>query len=201
MRAQPVNQRLRIHVVQAGGLVLAAVVLLAQPLLGGHDHELMEMAGLGLIVICVAGRMWSILYVGKKKNRELVTSGPYSMTRNPLYLFSTVGAVGVGLAYGSVAVAAGLGLLAYLVFAITAGKEAEHLKTLFGARYDAYAGNTPLFWPRLSQYSDSAEVMFSPATLRRTFLDGLVFLAAFPAIEAIEHLQADGFLPVLVKIF
>ena len=40
-------------------------------------------------------------------------------------------------------------------------KEAEHLKTLFGARYDIYARETPLFWPKPSLYRDVPEVAFS----------------------------------------
>ena len=201
MSSLPVNQRVRIHVVQAGGLVFATLLLLTHPALVGQAHEAIEMAGFGLVLACVAGRMWSILYVGSRKNRTLVTSGPYSMTRNPLYLFSTVGAVGVGLIHGSVVVALALGLFAWLVFTVTATKEAQHLRSLFGPAYDAYARETPMLWPRLSAYRDSPEVMFSPGALRRTFLDGLFFLAAFPAIEAIEHLQATGYLPILASVF
>lgn len=200
MRHEPVNQRLRIHVIQAGGLAFAAVLLLTHPALGGEFHEIIEFVGFGLVLACVGGRMWSILYVGSKKNSELITSGPYSMTRNPLYFFSTVGAVGVGLIHGSMLVALVLGLLAYVVLILTARKEADHLKTIFGNNYDLYASQTPMFWPKASLYRDHNEVVFSPRALGRTFCDGLFFLAAFPAIEAIEHLQIDGILPVLMEI-
>jgi len=200
MRYQPVNQRIRIHVIQTGGLAFAAVLLLTHPALGGEFHEIIEFVGFGFVLACVAGRMWSILYVGSKKNAELVTSGPYSMTRNPLYFFSTVGAIGVGLIHGSVIVAVALGCLVYAVLALTASKEAEHLRTIFGPAYDTYAVRTPMFWPRLSLYQDHQEVTFSPKALRRTFYDGLFFLATFPLIEGIENLQIDGLLPVLMKL-
>lgn len=201
MRLQPVNQRIRIRIVQAGGIVLAAMLLLTHPALDGDTHEAIELVGFGLVLACIAGRMWSILYVGSRKNLELMTSGPYSITRNPLYFFSTLGAAGIGLIHGSILAALALGLFAYLVLVATAVREAEHLKTLFGSRYDCYARDTPLFWPKPSQYRDTPEVVFSPTALRRTFLDGLFFLAAFPIIEAIERLQIDGVLPILVKIF
>ena len=145
MRSLPVKQRPRIHLLQAGGVLIATAILLTQPLLAGQTHEFIEMAGLGLVLVCIAGRMWSALYIGSKKNRELVTAGPYSITRNPLYLFSTVGAVGVGLMFGSVAAALGLGLVAYFILIATANKESEHLRTLFGPRYEDYASATPLF--------------------------------------------------------
>lgn len=201
MRAQPVNQKARIQVLQVGALMLSAVLLLTHPAWVGDAHEFIEFLGFGFVLTCVAGRAWSILYVGSKKNQQLVTSGPYSMTRNPLYFFSTLGAIGIGLIHGSIIVSLTLGLVAYGVLAITAAKEAEHLKTLFGTRYDTYARSTPMFWPKLSQYSDTSEVAFSPKALKRTVIDGLFFLATFPLIEVIEHLQVEGTLPVLVRIF
>jgi protein-S-isoprenylcysteine O-methyltransferase Ste14 len=197
----PVNQRARIHLLQAGCVVLAAAFMLTQPVLVGRAHELIEMTGIGLVIICIAGRMWSCLYIGSRKNRELVTTGPYSITRNPLYLFSTIGAAGIGLMFGSIAATLGLGLLAYGIFVVTANKEASHLQAIFGSQYDAYARQTPLFWPKPSLYRDKAEVGFSPKALRRTFVDGLLFLAVFPVMEAIEHLQADGVLPIMLRVF
>ncbi|MDO9306563.1 MAG: isoprenylcysteine carboxylmethyltransferase family protein, partial [Mesorhizobium sp.] len=156
---------------------------------------------LALVLVCIAGRMWSILYIGAKKNEELVTAGPYSVTRNPLYVFSVIGAVGIGLFVGSFMLALALGLAAYLVLVVTAEKEARYLEQLFGDGYRDYARETPLFWPKPLLYRDADEVTFSPVALRRTFLDGLFFLAAFPAIELIEHLQEAGGLPILFTLF
>jgi protein-S-isoprenylcysteine O-methyltransferase Ste14 len=201
MQFQPVHQRTRIHVVQFGGLVLAAAALLVQPQLNGELHEIIEAVGFFLVLACVAGRLWTILYVGAKKNRELVTSGPYSLTRNPLYVFSTIGAAGIGLIHGSIAVAVGLALLAAAIFLITAAREAAHLRATFGSAYEAYARRTPMFWPKLSLYRDQREVEFSPKALKHTFLDCLYFLAAFPLIEFIESLQQGGALPTLARLF
>ena len=196
----PVHQRTRIHVLQAAGIFTAPAILLTQPLVMGLAHEVIEMTGIALVLACIAGRMWSSLYIGSKKNREIVTTGPYSITRNPLYLFSTIGAVGIGLMFGSVVAAVGLGLVAYGILVTTAHREAEDLRMIFGSRYEAYRRDTPLFWPKLSLYRDSEEIAFSPKALRRTFIDSLLFLAAFPIIEGIEHLQADGVLPILARI-
>ena len=133
---------------RAIGLLVACAFFITKPILDGRAHEYLELAGFGLAILCVAGRAWSILYVGAHKNRRLVMAGPYSMTRNPLYLFSTIGAAGIGLIFGSLVAAAILGLVSYLVLARMAQKEAAHLRTLFGAQYDAYARQTPFFWPR-----------------------------------------------------
>jgi protein-S-isoprenylcysteine O-methyltransferase Ste14 len=201
MRTEPVLQRQRIHILQVSALASLPVIILAQPTWEGGAHEFIEIAGIALAFACVIGRMWSILYVGSKKNKELVTSGPYSMTRNPLYFFSCIGAVGIGLMYGSVIVAMLMGCIAYVVLSATAAKEADYLRTSFGPAYEVYSRRTPMFWPNPRLYEDAPEVHFSPRALKKTVLDGTLFLAAFPIIETIEYLQATGTLPILLRVF
>ncbi|AKI01232.1 putative protein-S-isoprenylcysteine methyltransferase [Hoeflea sp. IMCC20628] len=193
------RQRKRLRVVQLFSVAAILALLVSRPYWSEAlvVHEAMEISGLALILVCIFGRLWSILYVGSRKNSELVTSGPYSVTRNPLYLFSTIGIFGVGLVFGSLAVAIMFGFLSYLVFTLTAQKEAAFLRSTFGAGYLAYEATTPQFWPDLRLYHQPDEVTFSPQALKRTFFDALYFLAMFPAIEGIEYLQTAGYLPTL----
>lgn len=123
------------------------------------------------------------------------------MTRNPLYFFSTVAAVGMGLVFGSIIVAGILGLVAYLVFRSTGKREADHLLRIFGPTYRAYADATPAFWPNPRLYIDKPKWLFSPPALRSTFLDGLWFLAIFPGLELLEFMHADRTLPVLLRLY
>lgn len=201
MTAKFVDQRSRIHALKGLALIVGLMILFTHPRLGGSTHEIIERIGFALVVLCIAGRMWSILYIGSRKNAELVTSGPYSMTRNPLYLFSTIGAVGVGLIHGSIVVALLLGVFTCLIFSATAAKEARHLGTIFGPEYADYARRTPLFWPNPSLYREPDEVTFSPKALRQTLLDGMIFLMAFPLLELIEKLQDSGGWPVATNLF
>ncbi len=200
MRLEPVRQRTRIQIVQTGAIALLPAFFLTGPAWQGAAHEFIEIAGICLVFFCIIGRMWSILYVGSKKNHELVTVGPYSITRNPLYFFSTIGAIGIGLMYGSLLVSLLLGLLTYAVLITTASKEAAYLATVFGAEHERYARQTPLFWPDISLYREGPETHFSPKALKRTLLDGMLFLAAFPIIETIEYIQAEGYLPILMRL-
>ncbi|TPN90014.1 isoprenylcysteine carboxylmethyltransferase family protein [Mesorhizobium sp. B1-1-5] len=197
------DQHKRLIVVQAAAVMAIVLLLFSKPFLseGSNGHELMETVGFGLVLVCFLGRLWSILYVGGKKNNELVVAGPFSVTRNPLYFFSTVGAVGIGLMFGSVLAAVMLGLASYLVFRFTARKEAEYLAGEFGAAYTAYANRTPRFWPNPLLYRDEAQWLFSTMALRNTFRDGLYFLALFPVIEAVEYLRLSGDLPTLFTVY
>ena len=159
------------------------------------------MVGFFLILVCIFGRLWSILYVGGRKNGELAVSGPYSITRNPLYLFSTIGAFGIGLMFGSIIVSAFLGVCTYAVFGMTVRREEAFLRSKFGPKFEAYVARTPRFWPKLWLYQDEHQHTFSTQALRSTFFDALYFLAIFPAIEGIEYLQVIGYLPTYFWLF
>lgn len=186
MTYPPVNQKIRIRILQLGALLFVPLLFTMNPAFSGDGNDTIEKIGVALVLICVTGRMWSILYIGSRKNHELVTKGPYSVTRNPLYFFSVIGAMGMGLYMGSLVMTFALGLALYLVLVTTAAKEAKHLEVLFSDHYRDYARRTPMFWPNPTLYEEGQEILFSPAALRRTFLDGLVFFAAFPAIEVME---------------
>ena len=197
------EQRKRLVVVRIAAIAAVALLLFTRPFLsdGSEGHELLELLGLALVFVCVGGRLWSILYVGGSKNRKLISMGPFSMTQNPLYFFSTVGAVGIGLIYGSAEAALLLGLVSFVIFRITAQKEADFLLATFGDAYSGYALRTPKFWPNPLLYRDEAEWQFSTHALRRTFYDCLCFLAVFPAIEIGEYLRDSTMLPALLTLY
>ena len=160
---QPAYQRLRIRLLQLSFLPFPVVFMTMNPAFSQDGSNLIEYLGVCLVLLCIAGRAWSILYIGGRKNRELVTAGPYSVTRNPLYFFSTLGVFGVGLFIGSVVLATGFALIVYLALVMTAQKVAAHLESLFGETFRDYARQTPGFWPKPSLYRDVEKVTFSPA--------------------------------------
>ena len=57
----------------------------------------MMLIGCALVGVATVGRLWCALYIAGYKTDKLITSGPYSMCRNPLYFFSLLGGIGVGL--------------------------------------------------------------------------------------------------------
>ncbi len=89
--------------------------------------------------IAVAGELLRVWAAGHlEKGREVTTSGPYRLTRHPLYLGSTL--IGVGLAIGAASAAVAVVVLAYLVITLTAAirTEESHLTEKFGEVYPAY---------------------------------------------------------------
>jgi protein-S-isoprenylcysteine O-methyltransferase Ste14 len=166
----------------------------------GELHEFLEAAGLSLIGVCVLGRLWATLYIGGRKNAEIVVQGPYSLTRNPLYVFSAIGAAGVGAQTGSMVVALAFGVVTALAFQVVIRREETFLREEFGPAFEAYCRRVPRFVPRLTGFESGGMLTVDPARLYATLLDGLVFFAAIPAFEAIEWLQGAGIIPVLFRL-
>ena len=158
------------------------------------------MIGVLLIFLGIVGRLWSTLYIGGRKSAEVVSGGPYSMTRNPLYVFSSIAAAGVGAQMGSILATVGFGVLCALAFHVVILREEKYLKETLGAPYEAYMARVPRFIPSLSLYEEGDTGSFRPKLLLNTLLDGLVFLAAMPFFESIDSMQLSGYLPVLFRL-
>ena len=75
---------------------------------GSLTDILLETFGLFLLTVCSMGRLWALLYISGYKKLELITEGPYSIVRHPLYVFSLIGAIGIGLASENILVLAAL---------------------------------------------------------------------------------------------
>jgi protein-S-isoprenylcysteine O-methyltransferase Ste14 len=165
-----------------------------------HLHALIENAGLFLIVVCILGRTWCTLYIGGYKKRELITAGPYSVVRNPLYLFTSIGAAGIGAQTGSALIASLFAAGSLAVFQFVSRREEAFLAGTFPADFAAYAARVPRFWPRLSQWQEADELRVKPRLVRRTFLEACLFLLAVPAAGLLAWLQQLGNFPVLLNL-
>jgi hypothetical protein len=116
--------------VPLGFVTAIAVIILASPT--------WRSLWLGLSVALVGEgiRLWAAGHL--EKSREVTRSGPYRWTRHPLYLGSSIVALGVMIAANSVPVAI-VGTL-YMVTTIAAAVRAEEafLRQAFGDEYDHY---------------------------------------------------------------
>ena len=186
----------------AVGLVCLALLLLTQSRWLGAPrfHGLLQQIGLLLVALCILGRTWSALYIGGYKKRELITAGPYSLVRNPLYAFTIIGTAGIGLMAGSLVCAALFAAFATAVFSYVIRAEEAFLSNVFGQAFQAYMARVPRFWPRFSAWRDVDELAVRPRPVMRTFLEACLFLLALPLIEAKDLLQAWGWLPVLLAL-
>jgi protein-S-isoprenylcysteine O-methyltransferase Ste14 len=93
-----------------------------------------------------AVRIWAAGHL--EKGREVTSTGPYAITRHPLYVGSTIMGAGLAIAANSAVVAAIVVL--YLTVTITAAIRSEeaHLTDKFGGDYPAYRSGTASRAPR-----------------------------------------------------
>ncbi len=159
-------------------------------------HVIIEQSGMILIVLCILGRTWCALYIGGYKRRELITKGPYSVVRNPLYVFTSLGAAGIGVLFGSLIAGALFAAASLAIFFVVVRREEDFLAAAFSREFQDYSARVPRFLPRFSLWSDAAELCIRPHLVRRTFLDASLFLIAIPALDLIRLAQYGGWLPV-----
>jgi hypothetical protein len=88
----------------------------------------------------------------------LTTSGPYSYTRNPLYVGSFLLGVGFTVASGQLLLALPFAALFLGIYYPVMRVEAADLAQLFGEDYEKYSRAVPLFLPRLRPYRDEKTV-------------------------------------------
>ena len=81
-------------------------------------------------------RIWAAGHL--EKGREVTRSGPYRLTRHPLYLGSAI--VGIGAAVAAARPAVALLILVYLATTIAAAIRTEEagMRASFGEQYEAY---------------------------------------------------------------
>ncbi len=161
---------------------------------------LLRAVGFLLILACIFGRTWSTLYIGGLKKKELVKLGPYSIVRNPLYVFTILGTSGIGLLTGSLVLSLAIGAATTLIFWRVVLAEEEFLAGVFGADFSRYTASVPRLRPRFSSWQDADELRVKPGLVLQTFLDASLFLLAVPLIWLKTQAQAAGWLPVLLHL-
>jgi protein-S-isoprenylcysteine O-methyltransferase Ste14 len=155
------------------------------------SHSFMEMTGFLMLIIAALGRVWAFAYIGGRKNQELCRGGPYSLTRNPLYLFSFLGVCGAGLALQSPALFATACAFFLGYYALVIRAEESRLALIFGSAFARYRAEVPRFWPRWRKPESALELTISSRLLNRCLLEVFWFLAAIVVIEVIEMAKSD----------
>jgi protein-S-isoprenylcysteine O-methyltransferase Ste14 len=159
------------------GFVLAAgYLILAQP------SVVLLLSGGAIALAGLLLRAWSAGYLAK--NQRLAMGGPYSHTRNPLYLGS--GLMGLGCAIAGRSWIMGVSFAAFfvLVYGPVMKREAQFLRREFPEAFEPYAKQVPLFIPKLSRTPGGSEKFLWRLYLKNReyeaaagYVSGMLFLA------------------------
>ena len=149
---------------------------------------------IGTILVAIAslGRMWCSLYIAGYKNKRLVTEGPYSLCRNPLYFFSAVGGVGVGCTTETFTFPVVFIVLFALYYPLVIKGEEKRLKQIYGVEFEEYIKRVPAFFPSVSTFFEPENYNVKPVVFRRHIFSALWFVWIVGILELIEGMREIG---------
>ena len=158
---------------------------------------------IGIIFAAVAslGRLWCSLYIAGYKTERLITEGPYSICRNPLYFFSFIGAVGAGLTTETflIPLIMIVAFAAYYPFVIK--KEEERMYVIHKEKFQEYMNNTPKFFPKTFGLTEPDEYVVKPVIFKRHMFDALWFIWIIGILEVIEGFHELDIIPILFTLY
>jgi protein-S-isoprenylcysteine O-methyltransferase Ste14 len=158
-------------------------------------------SGLLLVGIATIGRLWCSLYISGLKNTALVTVGPYSITRNPLYLFSFIGFAGVGLATETITLALVMVAFFAAIYPFIIRREEGSLHNRFGKSFADYCALVPRFLPRFSRYVEPPTWSVDTRRFRRSMLEVIWFVWLVALIELVEAIHELGFAEPWIRLY
>ena len=167
---------------------------------GGWVGVVMDAIAYILITGATLGRVWSSAYVVGKKDSMLVEEGPYSVTRNPLYFFSFLGFLGIGLATGTVVITLIMILIFFGTHWPTIMDEEKKLQLLFGEKYQDYMGRVPRFLPKLARVEHPMTLNVNSRILTKSVVDNFTLPMFFGLVQLCEWLHMNHYLPTLFTI-
>ena len=157
--------------------------------------------GIVLAGIASLGRMWCSLYIAGYKNKQLITKGPYSLCRNPLYFFSMVGGIGVGFCTETLVFPILLITLFLCYYPFVIKSEERRLRSLFGPVFEEYTRKVPAFFPNISKYEEPETYVVNPGTYRVHIFSALWFIWSVGILEVIEGLRNVGLFDAVWTVY
>ena len=199
--ATDVNKtRMRDTRILVGSLLL--IVIFTAPVLGEGSflYQILRLAGYIMIIACAIGRIYCTAFIGGIKSEILVTFGPYSMCRNPLYFYSLLGAAGVGLLSGEIIPTVIITGGFFLIYKGLIDREEGFLSGKFAQSFAAFKAGTPRLLPDPKKYNCPDELVFQPRYFNKAVWDAVWWFAPLPFYELVHALHHAGIIKPLFSL-
>ena len=148
----------------------------------------MSIIGFVLVVFGSFGRIWASLYIEGHKTKNLITAGPFSIVRNPLYFFSLIMLLGFSLALKSIYLPLSL-LLIFVIFHIpTIANEEKKLQNIHGEKFEDYVRSTPRLIPNIFKYKKpeiGEKVLVKISRINGVLIEIMGYLFLYTVIDII----------------
>jgi len=181
-------------------LTLAAVAVSDGRAIEGAAALVAQAFGFVLVSAAVLGRLWTTLFIAGRKGQQLVVDGPYARARHPLYSWSIVAALGIGLSTRSAILTFALPVAIGIGVVLAARREDAALHSSHDVAWRDYRDTVPAFWPASSPNALPEMIAVTTLIYRRAFLDAASFLFLWLCVILIEGLRAGGAWPGLFRL-
>jgi len=193
----------RIKITQFFGTILFLLILFSHKNLEDIPAiaDIIFICGITLVGIGTIGRIWCALYISGYKDRVLIQSGPYSICRHPLYFFSLLGGLGIGLATETLTTPIIILIGFILFYPILMDHEEKSLSKIFGKEFQGYLQRTPKFFPKFSLFNAPEENNVGIKVFTRALIRSFFFIWMIGLLELIEGIQQSGIVPALFSLY
>ncbi len=193
----------RIKITQFFGTILFLLILFSHKNLEDIPAiaDIIFICGITLVGIGTIGRIWCALYISGYKDRVLIQSGPYSICRHPLYFFSLLGGLGIGLATETLTIPIIILIGFILFYPLLMDHEEKSLSKNFGKEFQSYLQRTPKFFPKFSLFNTPEEYNVGIKVFTRALIRSFFFIWMIGLLELIEGIQQSGIVPTLFSLY
>jgi len=193
----------RIKITQFFGTILLLLILFSHKNLEDipATADIIFICGITLIGIGTIGRIWCALFISGYKDRILIQSGPYSICRHPLYFFSLLGGLGIGLATETLTIPVIILIGFILFYPLLMDHEEKSLSKIFGKEFQSYFQRTPKFFPKFSLFNMPEECNVGTKVFTRELIRSFFFIWMIGLLELIEVIQQSGTIPTLFSLY
>lgn len=145
-------------------------------------------------------RFWSTLYIGGRKTHGVISEGPYSIVRNPLYFGTFLVGLSIALMLHSLVFLACVALGVVFYARATIPAEERQLLALHGEEYAAYLNRVPRLWPKLSLFRSPDEIVVRVRGLRMELKRASRWMWAPLIASAVNHARLESWWPDLLRL-
>jgi protein-S-isoprenylcysteine O-methyltransferase Ste14 len=161
-------------------------------------RTLLNHAGLLLVAIGTFGRIWTSIFISGYKTDFLISRGPYSIVRNPLYIFSFLAVLGIAISsHNLLFLTAIIGaFLLYYPFVVL--NEQNELRAAHGESFERYRKETPAFIPDFRKFRQPDKYEVDVRAFSRALPDAIWFFVAYIAVDILKLIQARHLIPIWI---